>query len=129
MITVITNLDPEEFITDDIKEIYRLRWQEEIGFRILKGSLALDSIHSRKEENIIGEIFAKLTLYNLCSRVRNTLKIRKLKKKHIHKLDFGFAINLIWDNLFVSRLIRGRNDLIKKRTQPERPNRADPRKK
>lgn len=129
LITVMTNLDPEDFSTDDIKEIYRLRWQEEIGFRTLKGSLALDSIHSRKEENIIGEIFAKLTLYNLCSRVRNALEIRKLKKKHVHKLDFGFAINLIWDNLFVSRPTRGIDDLIKKRTQPERPNRADPRKK
>lgn len=67
LITVITNLDPEEFSTDEIKEIYRLRWQEEFGFRTLKGSLALESIHSRKEEHIAGEIFAKLTLYNLCS--------------------------------------------------------------
>lgn len=129
LITVITNLDPEEFSTEDIIEIYRLRWQEEIGFRALKGPLALDSIHSRKEENIIGEIFAKLTLYNLFSRVRNALEIRKRKKKHVHKLDFGFAINLIWDNLFVSRPIQGIDDLIRKRTQPERPNRADPRKR
>lgn len=129
LITVITNLDPEEFSTEDIKEIYKLRWQEEIGFRTLKGSLSLNSMHSRKEEHIIGEIFAKLTLYNLCSRIRNALEEKKLKKKHIHKLDFEHAINLIWDNLFLKRPTKGIDDLIRRRTQPERPNRADPRKK
>ena len=95
----------------------------------ITGSLSLKSMHSRKEEHIIGEIFAKLTLYNLCSRIRNALEEKKLKKKHVHKLDFEHAINLIWDNLFLKRPMPGIDDLIRKRTQPERPNRADPRKK
>lgn len=129
LMTVITNLDPEEFSTEDIKEIYRLRWQEEIGFRTLKGAVALECIHSRKEEHIVSEIYAKLTLYNLFSRIRNALEEKKRKKKHVHKIDFTFAINTIWDNLFRVRPSKGIDDLIRKHTQPERPNRADPRKK
>lgn len=129
LMTVCTNLSTEEFSTSDIKEIYRLRWQEEIGFRDLKHQIDLKQCHSRSEENIISEIYAKMTVYNLCSRIRNALDVRKRRKKHIHKLNFGYGISLIREYLFAGRLPGEFESWIKGHTEPERPGRADIRKK
>lgn len=123
-ITVATNLSTEEFDTESIKEIYRLRWQEEISFDQIKHLIDLDTIHSRKWNKILSEIYAKLSLYNLCSRIRNALEQRKKKKKHMHKLDFGFVVDRIREILFKKKVPKILDDLIRKRTQPERPNRV-----
>ena len=126
-ITVATNLPLNEFDTDAVKEIYRLRWQEEISFDELKHGIDLDTIHSRKMNKILCEIYAKLSVYNLCSRIRNALEQRKKKKKHIHKLDFRFLIDRVREILFKKKIPKNLDDRIRKRTQPERPNRADKR--
>lgn len=128
-ITVATNLSPDEFDTKSIQEIYRLRWQEEISFDAIKHLMDLDTIHSRKMEKILSEIYAKLTLYNLCSRIRNALEQRKKKKKYIHKLDFSFCVDRIREILFSKKIPKDLEDRIRKRTQPDRPNRADKRTK
>ncbi len=47
-ITVCTNLSENEFGTEDIKQIYRLRWHVEVGFRGLKRNTDLEWTHSRK---------------------------------------------------------------------------------
>ncbi len=47
VITVCTNLPDSQFSTDDIKEIYRLRWQIEVNFRNLKRVLDLEWLHGR----------------------------------------------------------------------------------
>ena len=126
-ITVATNLSTEEFDTESIKEIYRLRWQEEISFDQIKHLIDLDTIHSRKWNKILSEIYAKLSLYNLCSRIRNALEQRKKKKKHMHKLDFGFVVDRIREILFKKKVPKILDDLMRKSTQPERPNRVDKR--
>lgn len=127
--TICTSLRTEEFSTSGIKEIYRLRWQEEIGFRDLKHRIDLEQCHSRSRENIISEIYAKMTIYNLCSRIRNALEVRKRRKKHIHKLNFGYAISLIREYLFVRRLPGVLESWIKSHTEPERTGRTDIRKR
>lgn len=62
-------------------EIYRLRWQEEILFEATNPLMDLDTIHSRKVEKIFSEIYAKLMLYSICSRMRNTLEQQKKEKE------------------------------------------------
>ncbi|MGM9960113.1 MAG: IS4/IS5 family transposase, partial [Allobaculum sp.] len=98
---------------------------EEISFDEIKHLMDLDTIHSKKMEKILSEIYAKLTLYNLCSRIRNALEQRKKKKKYIHKLDFRFLIDRVREILFKKKIPKNLDDRIRKRTKPERPNRAD----
>lgn len=128
-ITVLCNLPREEFNSDDVKEIYRLRWQEEVSFNTLKNKVELNQIHSRKANNVIAEIYAKMTVFNICSRVRNALEERKKKKKHTHKIDFGLVIDLCRENLFRRRTRNDFDELIRSRTLPERPGRSDNRKR
>ncbi len=128
-ITVCTNLSEAEFGTEDIKQIYRLRWQVEIGFRglkqntdlewthsrkldlvqseIYKRNTDLEWTHSRKLDLVQSEIYAKMTLYNLCSRLRNKVERSRQHqkritqaKKHKQKADFGFIIKTIQQWLF-----------------------------
>ncbi|WP_369413426.1 transposase [Allobaculum fili] len=98
-ITLFTNLSADSFSTDDLKEIYRLRWQIEISFRDLKRELGLEHIHGRKKELVIGEVYAKRTIYNMNSRIRNHVEKRKkirlqleraVKRKAERKIDFTF---------------------------------------
>ena len=67
--SIITNLDESEFNIQDIKELYHLRWEIETSYRELKYHLDLNTLHSKKRMFIEQEIYAKLVLYNFCSRV------------------------------------------------------------
>lgn len=47
-----TNLTKEEVTTDEMKELYNLRWQIEINYHLLKESLKIGTITSSKAELI-----------------------------------------------------------------------------
>ena len=49
--TVVTNLSEEEFKTEDFKELYHYRWNEETAFNKLKYTIGLVYFHARKREN------------------------------------------------------------------------------
>lgn len=87
-ITLFTNLTFDEFTTEDLCEIYLLCWQIEISFRDLKEQIGFKHVHGRKKELIIGEIFAKMTLYNLYSRIRNKVeKSREVAERYRNAIN------------------------------------------
>ena len=61
---IITNLPSYEFNTEEIKNLYAMRWGIETSFRELKYAVGLTSFHSKKRAYITQEIWAKLILYN-----------------------------------------------------------------
>lgn len=139
-ITLFTNLPFDEFTTEDLCEIYRLRWQIELSYRDIKERLGLKDVHGRKKELVIGEVFAKMTLYNLYSRIRNKVENSQefaercrnaMKRKWEQKADYAFLITAVhaflWDSgvYTADKLI----NLILHKTQSVRPGRADKRKK
>jgi hypothetical protein len=89
---IITNLPRNEFSAADIKEIYRLRWQEEISFRHLKYSADLSAVHARKRSSILQEIWARAILYNFSFVIIRGLAKRKAKNKR-KKRKFQYVIN------------------------------------
>ncbi|MBR3356532.1 MAG: transposase [Solobacterium sp.] len=44
--SIVTNLPREAFSPAEIKELYHLRWSEEISFRHLKYSADLSAVHA-----------------------------------------------------------------------------------
>ncbi|MDP1340837.1 transposase, partial [Klebsiella variicola] len=62
--SLVTNLDPFLFTSEDLKVLYHLRWGIETSFRELKYALGLSHFHSKKLDFIIQEIFARLIMYN-----------------------------------------------------------------
>lgn len=139
-ITLFTSLPFDEFTTEDLCEIYRLRWQIELSYRDIKERIGLKDVHGRKKELVIGEVFAKMTLYNLYSRIRNKVENSQefaercrnaMKRKWEQKADYAFLITAVhaflWDSgvYTADKLI----NLILHKTQSVRPERADKRKK
>ena len=134
--SIITNLPRDEFSVNEIKELYNLRWAEEISFRHLKYSADLSAVHARKRSSILQEIWARAILYNfsfIIIRELTKLKMKKKrnKRKHEYVINKTRAIHLIRDLLMKRKGGSSPPDLealISNETLPLRPGRSDPRK-
>lgn len=91
--TLATSLPREEFSTEDIKDIYHIRWGIETAFRDLKYTLGLKYLHSKKDDSILQEIYSTLIMYNYCSRIAGSVEIQQIsKRKHMYKVNFSMAV-------------------------------------
>ncbi len=91
---LITNLKPEVFSPSHLKELYSMRWGIETSFRTLKYTLGLVYFHSKKEEYITQEIFAKLTMYNFTELITSQVVIRQKSRKYPCKVNFSAAVHI-----------------------------------
>lgn len=89
-----TNLPPDEFKTDEIKKLYNMRWGIETSFKELKYSTAMLYFHSRKEELLHQEIYAKLIMYNFSQAVISKIKLVKKHLKYEYKINHALAEQL-----------------------------------
>ena len=128
--TIITNLDPEKFPPEKIKELYHLRWGIETSFRELKYAIGLISFHSKKVEHITQEIFARLTMYNFCELITMHVVIQQKETKYSYQVNFTRAIQ-VCRYYFKCQSDISPPDveaLIRKNILPIRDGRKDPRK-
>lgn len=91
---LITNLPIDSFPPEKLKYLYSLRWGIETSFRSLKYTVALLYFHSKKPENIVQEIFAKLTMYNFSELIASSISIRNATRKLIYRINFSAATNV-----------------------------------
>lgn len=86
--TVVTNLDPLEYPSEKIREMYAMRWSVEVSFRSLKYTIGLLRFHSKKMAGIWQEVFARLIMYNFSELVTShvAIKIAMSKTPHIQYL-------------------------------------------
>jgi len=90
---LITNLF-NDFSSDDLKHLYKLRWGIETSFRELKYSVGLVNFHAKKKDSIIQEIFARLTVHNFCkSIVQNTILMNR-DTTHNYQINFVMAVHV-----------------------------------
>ncbi len=128
---IITNLPREEFSSEDIKELYHMRWGIETSFRELKYSIGLTHFHSKKPDYIKQEIWARLILYNFCEAIttRTIIQQSNRKRKYSYQLNYTRAIHIC--RFFLSIQKEAPPDvevLISRELLPVRPGRTDPRK-
>lgn len=125
---LITNLPELDFDFDDLKDLYRLRWDEETSFRDLKYPLCLKAFHSQKYEYIIQEVWARAILYNFCSEIAMVVEIPEKKRKYVYQVNYSEAIKICRDFL---RIHDGTTldveGLIAQNILPVRPGRTFPR--
>ena len=85
---IVTNLPGYGFSESTVRELYSLRWNEEVAFRHLKYAGNLVHIHSLKKEHLIQEIYGKLTLYNFTAFMASVIgKERKRTDKYVYVLN------------------------------------------
>ena len=89
---LITNLLPEEFGLRDLCDLYHLRWSIENSYRELKHVIGAQDFNTRIFEYIGHEVWARLILYNFCSRLTALVSIQKAGKKYIHQVNYTMAI-------------------------------------
>lgn len=92
--TIITNLNAEQYPLTEIKRLYAMRWGIETSFRDLKHTLGLLHLHAKKVEFILQEIFAKLTMYNFCELITQSVVIHQEQKKYAYKVNFSDAVHV-----------------------------------
>lgn len=95
--TIMTNLDLNEFTTEDINEIYRLRWGIETNYHELKESMQVTNISSSKDTIIKQEIYSQMLVYNIVQSISNDLnsQINQEKFKHPMKVNFNMAVGFV----------------------------------
>ena len=81
-------------ISDDIKNIYKIRWSIETSFRELKYHVGLIAFHSKKKDCVIQEIFASLIMYNFSMLITENIVIDEDKHNDYHyKINYAVAIH------------------------------------
>lgn len=120
--TVYTNLNAEDFPPEKIKQLYNLRWGIETSFKELKYAVGLASLHSKKKDFILQEIFARLILYNYSS-----INMHHISIPEDLRVNFPVALNIC--RQFLRELIPAVQvlKLISKHLSPIRPGRQFPR--
>lgn len=91
---LLTNLPKDDFPMNELKSLYHLRWGIETSFRSLKYTVGLLHFHAKKAENILKEVFARLTLYNFSSLIALHSTVPDSKRKSPCKVKFSAAVHL-----------------------------------
>lgn len=127
--TIITNLPKDEFTSEDIKELYKLRWDIEVSYRHLKYSVNLNVLHSRRRDFIKQEIFGRMIMFNISMIIIEEaykLKFKKKDRKYEYKINIVRAIHLIRNSITKRKGGAPPNllELIAKEILPIRPGRS-----
>lgn len=91
--TLITNLSKGEFTSNDIKELYKLRWNIEVSYKHLKYSVNLNALHSKRRDFIKQEIWARLVMFNVSMIIINDIQENKVKKRERNKYEYKICIS------------------------------------
>lgn len=95
--TIITNMNSDELSSEDIDEIYQLRWGIETSYHELKESMQITNISSSKDTIIKQEIYSQMTVYNIVRSIANDLntQINQEEFKHPMKVNFNMAVGFV----------------------------------
>ncbi|MDB6354573.1 IS4 family transposase [Trichococcus sp. K1Tr] len=139
---LLTNLTPAEFSSDDLNEVYRLRWEIETAYNVLKNRMKLEEFSGIRERLILQDIYCSVWLYNLTMlhliEVSETRAIPQERYKYEMKQNLSIAIGIVktyFIRSFMSETREQRREsfeqmsaLLTNHLVPVRPNRAAKRK-
>ena len=76
----------------DLKILYYLRWGIETSFLELKHAVGAVDFHCKAVEYVTHEVWARLLLYNFCSRITLLAVVEQKDTKHIYQVNYAMAI-------------------------------------
>jgi len=89
-----TSLPEDIFSSEELKEIYRQRWGIETGFREIKYVLGLSAFHSKKENSVLQELYARLIMYNFSMLITQNVKPKEKDLKYELQVNFTQALKI-----------------------------------
>ncbi len=95
--TIMTNLDDQEFTSDDINYIYQKRWGIETSYAHLKESMMITNISSSKDTIIKQEVYSQMMVYNIMQSIVNDIEgeINQDQYKHHMKININMAVGFV----------------------------------
>lgn len=137
---LITNLDKNEFSTEDINTIYNLRWKIELNYKHLKNNLKIECITSSKKQLIKQDIYSQVLVANMLQAFINDgdKTVSQLKYKNKVKINSNMAIGIFKNTLIYifleengnkrSKMMEKFSEAITKYIVPIKPGRKNERK-
>lgn len=92
-----TNLSKDEFSYEDMIELYKLRWEIELNYHVLKESLKIETITSSNDIIIYQDIYSQMLVYNLIQAFKQDAekKIDQTKYKNEMKINMNMATGFV----------------------------------
>ncbi len=105
-IILITNLEKEKFDYDTMIEIYRLRWEIETNYHLLKESLKIETITSSFKTIIEQDVYSQMLVFNIIESFANdSIKnIDQTKYKNEVKINMNMAVGFVKKSLIIIML-------------------------
>lgn len=89
-----TSLPEDLFSIEDLKEIYQRRWGIETGFRELKYVLGIAAFHSKQENSILQEVYARVVMYNFSMLIASRVEPKEKDLKYKLQVNYTQAIRI-----------------------------------
>lgn len=136
---LLTNLESNEFSVEELKELYRLRWEIETVYNALKHKIQIEKFSGYKRIIIEQDFYASIYLWNMMQDMvldrRGDLSDEEKFYLHEMKISDSIAIELVRNNLLKILYSQDRKkdefknlvEEIIKHIEPVRPNRSFPR--
>lgn len=77
----ITNTDSQDVSSKQVSQLYKLRWQIELMFKIWKSICGIDKLKPMKYHRFVCILYAKLLMLQINNQVFNLIQIRLFKKE------------------------------------------------
>lgn len=125
--------DQQKISTEDLKQLYFLRWRIEEQYKKLKHKVCLENFSGKSIESIFQDFYVKIFTMNLtCILIHPVDHIleKTPKKKYVHKVNFTSAlagVKYLPIKLFIEKNIRAVQNIMQwflKNTIPIRPGRS-----
>lgn len=97
-----TNLDPDEFTIEELKELYAQRWSIETGFKKLKSQVMIERFSGHRRIIIEQDFYASIFIYNLATAIQwdgekqMEVKQRNPDDEFIRKSNFASIVGIIY---------------------------------
>ena len=136
---LLTNLEEDIFSTNDINELYNLRWQTELNYRHLKNDIKIECITSSKEILIKQDVYSQVLVSNILQAYINDGDelVSNLEYKNKMKVNNNMAVGIFKNSfiyIFLEENIDRRIELMEKLQKainkfivPVKPGRKNPR--
>lgn len=100
-IILVTNLEEDKFDYNTMIEIYKLRWEIEISYHLLKESLKVETITSSFKTIIEQDIYSQMLAFNTIKAFANDAqkKINQTKYKNEMRINMNMAVGFVKKNL------------------------------
>ena len=110
-IVLVTNLEEEKFDYNTIVELYKLRWEIEINYHLLKESLKIEMITSSFKTIIEQDIYSQMLAFNMIRAFANDAQkeIDQTRYKNEMKINMNMAVGFVKKSLILIILEEDRN--------------------